>query len=372
MRVLFLSTNTSTGASEDLWLQSAIALKDRKVLVAATAPWTSLPSNRNFRVLELLENGIPFYDISSLALQHRVPKITTQKFWPSNLRRIIGKFRPNLIVISNGSLVDCAPIAKTLSDTPIPYITLDHGIFESGWPSDLQALTIRPLYKNARVNCFVSHQSLELAERQLAAPLPRGLVVRNPYLVDYHVGLPWPKEPLLRLACVGRLLPRHKGQDLLLQLLAMPKWRERQMHVNLFGSGPSERVLSEESDRLGLSQLTFCGYSKNIETIWESHHALILPSRQENLPLTIVEAMLCARPVIATDVGGISEIVRDNQDGFIASSPTLAALDEALERAWKRRTQWKEIGLNAQQQIRSIVPAKPAAKFADFLESLFE
>ena len=56
--------------------------------------------------------------------------------------------------------------------------------------------------------------------------------------------------------------------------------------------------------------------------IWAEHHALVLPSRFEGMPLVVVEAMLCGRPCIVTDVGGNAELIRDGINGFLAKAPT--------------------------------------------------
>ena len=83
--------------------------------------------------------------------------------------------------------------------------------------------------------------------------------------------------------------------------------------------------------------------------------------------MALVEAMLCGRPAIVTDVGGNSEVLQDEVTGFIASAPTERHVDEALERAWQQREQWREIGLRAYTSIRELVPADPVALFANHL-----
>lgn len=64
----------------------------------------------------------------------------------------------------------------------------------------------------------------------------------------------------------------------------------------------------------------------------------------EGMPLVIVEAMLCGRPCVATNVGGITEWVEDGQSGFIANAVTIGAFDAAMEKAWAAREQWPAMG----------------------------
>jgi glycosyltransferase involved in cell wall biosynthesis len=108
----------------------------------------------------------------------------------------------------------------------------------------------------------------------------------------------------------------------------------------------------------------------DIESIWARHHALILPSRREGLPLVLVEAMLCARTAIVTDVGGNAEIVKDNVTGFVAAAASKTSIDEALERAWQRRSEWEGIGRLAAQKIREFVTSDPAGAFVQELMPL--
>jgi glycosyltransferase involved in cell wall biosynthesis len=69
-----------------------------------------------------------------------------------------------------------------------------------------------------------------------------------------------------------------------------------------------------------------------------------MPSLCEGIPLAVVEAMLCGRPVMATDTGGHTEWISDGENGFIAGGANVLSIDRALERAWQARAQWPEMG----------------------------
>jgi glycosyltransferase involved in cell wall biosynthesis len=169
---------------------------------------------------------------------------------------------------------------------------------------------------------------------------------------------------------VGRLYPKEKGQDLLLRVLALEKWRSRPVTLTFFGHGEQRSGLERMARLLGLEQVRFAGFSSDVPAIWATHHGLVLPSRAEGLPLVIVEAMMAGRVVVATDVGGNAEVIEDGRTGFIADAPTEASLDRALERAWERRHEWRTIGAAAAEAIRTLVPPDPAAFLADRLIAL--
>ena len=178
----------------------------------------------------------------------------------------------------------------------------------------------------------------------------------------------WPASaPHWRLACVARLDPVAKGQDLLLRALAREKWRHRNLRVSFYGTGRCERNLRQLADRLGLTCVDFQGHLTDVERIWADNHALVLPSRYEGTPLALVEAMLCGRASIVTDVAGNSELVEHGVSGFIACGASVDLLDRALEEAWQRREEWRQIGATARERIASLVPADPIRQFCDRL-----
>jgi glycosyltransferase involved in cell wall biosynthesis len=230
---------------------------------------------------------------------------------------------------------------------------------------------MRAAFERARVCYFVSRANLDVTRRQLASPLPHARVVRNPFNVPYDAAPAWPADDsVLRLACVARLDAVCKGQDLILEVLRQERWRRRPVQVTLVGRGPTEGTYRDLVSMYGLENVRFGGFTSDIEGVWANHHALILPSRVEGLPLAIVEAMLCGRPCIVTDVAGNAEVVEDGVTGFVAPAPTVALLDEAMERAWEARRELQSMGRHAAERIRTYVPADPVGAFAEELMSL--
>jgi glycosyltransferase involved in cell wall biosynthesis len=84
----------------------------------------------------------------------------------------------------------------------------------------------------------------------------------------------------------------------------------------------------------------------------------------------VVEAMLCGRPCIVTDVGGTPELVRDGVNGFLAKAATIELVDEAMNRAWESRDQLREMGCRAAKDVRQWVSPDPGEDFARELAAL--
>ena len=88
------------------------------------------------------------------------------------------------------------------------------------------------------------------------------------------------------------------------------------------------------------------------------------------MPLSLVEAMLCSRPAIVTDVAGHRELIRDDINGFLAKAPTVELFDEAMNRAWENRHRLREMGEAAARDVRQWISADPTGDFVRELDSL--
>ncbi len=94
-----------------------------------------------------------------------------------------------------------------------------------------------------------------------------------------------------------------------------------------------------------------------------------MPSRFEGLPLTLAEALLCGRRVVATGVSGNSEVIEDEVTNRLTRKRAhLPALLEALERFWVRQAEVEEIGKLAARRIRQRVPIDSIQVFSQKIQ----
>jgi glycosyltransferase involved in cell wall biosynthesis len=291
-------------------------------------------------------------------------------FWVEHVRKA-GE-GVDLAVISQGANFDGLVWMERVRALALKYVAIAQSAVVYWWPEDEVAERLAESYEKASASYFVSQAILDLSRRQFGSPLRNAKVVRNPFNVSYDAQPPWPANSSeeLALACVGRLDVISKAQDVLLEVLGLAHWRERKVRLSLIGTGPNERGLRRIAEQLGLTNIEFAGQQNNIEEIWSKHHALVLPSRFEGMPLVVVEAMLCGRPCIASDVGGNRELIRDGINGFLAKAPTVELLDEAMNRAWESRARLKEMGCTAARDARQFVSRDPGEDFARELEAL--
>jgi len=372
MKFAFISTMDSApwGGSEELWGQSAAQLKRAGHEVqASVAPW----SGRSEKVQELVLQGIPVESRPSRPPSwFRKTARSLARQGPRGYERL-RQFQPDLAIISQGFNAGGFDWARFCTEAGIPYVIIVHCNSELWWYVDSALLDAVATYTKARKVFCVSHSNLELLRLQVGEPLRNAEVIWNPYGVSPECATAWPVDQgVWRMACIARLDPAAKGQDLLLRILAGPQWRERPVEVKIFGSGSYEKNLHRMADKMNLRSVSFPGYVSNIEEIWKESHLLVLPSRYEGLPLALVEAMWCGRPAVATDVGGNAELCVDGETGFIASAPTVSSFGETLERAWQRRSDWQKMGAAARSRVEALVPRNPIALFCEQLKRCAE
>jgi glycosyltransferase involved in cell wall biosynthesis len=357
------------GGSEYCWSAAAERLVQRGVQVNVSVPGWDEPVKQ---VEHLRSVGCRIFHRPRLSLPERIKRrVFLRKGYPWHHIRRIGT-NADLIVISQGGNMDGLPWMAAAQSCGFRYAAIVQSVAEQWWPRDELAKRFAEAYEGALCTFFVSAANLALTRRQFGTPLPRGRVIRNPFSVRYTAQPAWPRDPPghLSLACVGRLDVEQKGQDLLMQVLDLPHWRARNIRLTLAGTGMNERSIRHMVDRLKLRNVNFVGFVDDIEKLWSSHHALVLPSRYEGMPLSLVEAMLCSRPAIVTDVAGHRELVRDNVNGFLAKAATVELVDEAMSRAWENRHRLREIGEAAARDVRQWVSPDPTGDFVRELDSL--
>lgn len=364
-RFTFVSTcPESWGGSEELWAGAARVLAERghRVTAFKTALDETHPRIQRLKSLSCtVRNLRRLPSFQPLATRSHMILLAAH----------LAPRRPDLVVISQGENYDGLHFGYLCRKLRIPYALISQKAADHFWPPDESRGYRRNVFVRAARCFFVSEHNRRLTEDQIGADLPNAEVVRNPHLTHTRGPLPWPGrvDESLRLACVARLYLLDKGQDILLRVLAREKWKRRSLHVSFFGRGVNGESLADLAARLGVRNVSFEGQTDDVSGIWKEHHALVLPSRAEGLPLALVEAMMCGRAAIVTKVGGNAEVVENGVTGFLAA-PDEDAIDAALEEAWARRGRLREMGERAALRIRGLVPANPAEEFAGALLDL--
>lgn len=367
------------GGSEDLWAKSIPYLLEERfgIMILKARINRSIPeyvqlSDKGVILTDLKPKQITkraynqaIINLNDFLLKHKLP-FAKEAHRTTAFVKAIKAYNPSLVIIAQGINFDGLKDAYACHLLKIPYIVIAQKAVDFFWPPTQFREIMSVALKNAKKCFFVSNHNKRITEEQFGFRLHNAQVIFNPVKVRKEI-VPYPSvDGGYKLACVARLFLLDKGQDILLRIMAEEKWRRRPITVSLIGGGQDTDALKALSKLLDNSNVEFVGYVSDIENLWHNYHALILPSRSEGLPLSMVEAMAAGRTVIVTDVGGNADFVKDGITGFIGQANE-DSFDSAMERAWQNRQNWEAIGQKASQFVSSYVPELPEKDFADTL-----
>lgn len=362
--------SSSWGGSEELWVATALQAISQGYKVIVSVPYDTFIHEK---IKQLESSGCILELIKPKRERNFFKKIfnkidRTRNGYsniPQHYYEYLQKIKshnPNCICVNQCGSFDIIheihhEILWIIKELRIPYFLINQFNHEHFSYKYFLIERIRSLVLNATKVYFVSQRNLDVAKRQIALrEFNNYEVIKNPCKIKLSSPIEMPKIDKICFASIARLHCNTKGQDILFEILAMPKWEQRNWFLNLYGEGEDKKYLIELAEYYGINnKINFAGYVNDIEKIWQKNHILILPSIGEGTPLTLVESMYCGRTAVVTDVGDNSFLIKDNVSGFVASSPTIKLFDEAMERAWQNRTKWDLMSKNAYDFINTYI-----------------
>ena len=154
---------------------------------------------------------------------------------------------------------------------------------------------------------------------------------------------------------VGRMTVQ-KGHELLLEAFAELKGG-RELRLLLVGDGPRRPWLEQRTRELGLQdRVCFAGFRRDIYPLLRAMDIFVLPSRWEGLPGAVIEAMATGRPVVASDLPPLREIVSSPEIGILVRPGEKSQLREALADLLEDRGASEEMGRRAREYALSRFP----------------
>ena len=169
------------------------------------------------------------------------------------------------------------------------------------------------------------------------------------------------------IGAVGSLI-RRKGHDVLVRAIS----EVENVHLLVASDGPEREPLQALSAELGLaSRVHFLGYHEPITDIYRSCDVMVLASRADAFGLVLAEAGYSRRPVVATRVGGIPEVVVDGETGFLVPPDDVPALAAAIGRLAADPTLRGRLGAAGRARAEANFSVqRMAAEFSDTYERL--
>jgi glycosyltransferase involved in cell wall biosynthesis len=153
---------------------------------------------------------------------------------------------------------------------------------------------------------------------------------------------------------VSRML-RDKGVGELTEAARLLRARAVPLRVVLVGPPDPDNPASIAERQLrewdAAGDVAWWGERSDVAEIWANSHMAVLPSHREGLPKSLLEAAACGRPMVATDVSGCREIVRDGVTGLLVPARDAERLAEALERLARDRDLRRRMGAAARDLV---------------------
>ncbi len=149
-------------------------------------------------------------------------------------------------------------------------------------------------------------------------------------------------------------LEDQKGHVYLFDALAEVWKRGLDFSLALAGEGSLRGALEERARMLGLAnKIHFLGQLEDLGSLLAAADAVVLPSLWEGLPLAMLEAMVRARPVTATSVGGVPEVIENEVHGQLVPPADATALADALERFHRKPDRAMRLGRAGAERVRA-------------------
>ncbi len=136
-------------------------------------------------------------------------------------------------------------------------------------------------------------------------------------------------ETEIVIGLVGRLTPV-KNHQMLLKIAQNMKKNYPQLRFVIIGDGECRQQLQEEASRLDLKNIVFTGWIQESAKIYSDLDIVVLTSHNEGTPVTLIEAMFCGKPIIATKVGGVIDLIENGTNGFLVQPGNISEFQNSL------------------------------------------
>jgi glycogen(starch) synthase len=238
----------------------------------------------------------------------------------------------------------------TANVAPAPLLVTLHGEWESRQDTIVQQ-TLQAADWVAGCSQAILDKGRELAP----SILPRSNVIYNGLEAPPLLPAALPFEPP-RLLCLGRLSPE-KGFDVALSAFSELLNEFPGARLLIAGDGAARNELEQQAADLDIrDRVDFLGWvgPAEIPALINTATIVLMPSRQESLPLVALETALMARPIVGTRIGGLPEVIADGQTGLLVESEDATAMADAVRCLLREPELASDLGRAARTRVQQL------------------
>jgi glycosyltransferase involved in cell wall biosynthesis len=225
-----------------------------------------------------------------------------------------------------------------------------------------------------RITSFMVDKYIAVSERVKEHAIRNSKIPPDKIITIYNGVRPWGDRtavdpgamrralgiaPSDRVVMVIGRLRKEKGHSFLIDGINEVRKRIPEVKLIIAGDGEEEEKLKAQVKRLSLSDtVVFAGLRRDIPELLTIAELVVLPSLWEGMPNCLLEAMNTGKPVVATTVGGIPEVVQNGETGILVPPRDSHALTEAIMRIFSQREEAHAMGMKGRKRVEQLFPLK--------------
>ena len=355
---------SSWGGSEELWYQAALETARRGVETAVCCfNWTGKEPRMN----KLKEAGCKLFMLPGKEItkgQLLIGKIKLNKAVAAVPFEEYDK-----VIVSQGGWKDVVhgPF-KTLFTRLNSYVLVYHNYnTNQNFFRKKKLSLLQQWAEKATTNMGATLKIFQTLQEEYKLSIPRQETLFNPLTIATPETItPFPpvdKKNYI-FSVLAALDIERKAQDVLITSLSHQVWKDREWELHLYGEGKDKSFLQKLTNRLQLQNKVFIhGNAPNYKVAISESHLVLQITNIDAMPISVIEAMAMARPLVTSSVGDMPLWVKENINGWVTKSVTVEAINQTLELAWAQRNNWSAMGKQSFAIFRRDFPANPIEYF---------
>ena len=296
-------------------------------------------------------------------------RLERERIEPSVLWRLVTllvKHRVSVVHSHTPYPLVVAMLARLFLRTRVAHIHHQHSL-----PPRYQ---IVPMYTLGRIrppDCLIAVSKAMAVDTRALLPnlgFPLSVILNGIEIPNLDVECEVAGDTLHHVFTAARL-SAPKNVELLLAAMQKVLQKCPEATLTILGDGELRDSLKEKTRLLGIQdQVSFLGYVLQPERYYSSLGVFVLPSLREGLPLALLEAMAWGKPCVATEVGGMPELLQNEKNGLLVPSNNPDAMADAIVRIIKDPVLARRLGYEARQTAQEF----HISKTVDQIQALYD